>query len=637
MVDNIVTGNIISQQYLMRNGLRLATTLSPRRLLLPGPKHTTLPTYTLPPCSIRMGTYRDRLQLSMANIPNPSFDIALSKPCLAAKNPCVECINNGVRLDHAGSTHTLTPPPLTPLQADQLLTTSATSTLPANLAKCAFRLHTVDFPGHVVSAAGIQLDPTKVKAVLDWPALQDKHQLRSLLNIANYYRRLLHHHAHRVLPLIDLLRDEQPWRWGEAEQRALVDIQAAMASSPVYVVAYGSRKLNLALVNYPAHERELLAVLHALTTWRHYLLSRPFIVETNISATTHVLTQSNLTGRQMRCCMKLMTPTPRAKTLKRLQRHFYWPQMHKTVQEYVRTGDKCPRNKATNQLPLASTPRGHTMIFTIVDKLSKMIHLIPTTTTATAHNTARLFFDHIFKHHGLSANVPRRGGSAPSLTTSNSSTRTSFVFRWTKRCPFKPGKAVPFHPNFIPLGAVFAYNSSEHAGTGFTPFYLNYGHHPTTPSTLLLPPPTLVPSQAEDFVTSMCNNLTVACSAMQRSIDTQKLHADQHRRHEEFEVGDLVQLSCVNLNSQTAVNNAKMQPRFVGPFKVLAKHSSFSYKLDLPSSMRILPTFHISRPRPYLSSSSFPERAVELQPSPVIIDGEVERVDQGRGWSKRVR
>ncbi|KAJ9510239.1 hypothetical protein QJQ45_015715, partial [Haematococcus lacustris] len=111
----------------------------------------------------------------------------------------------------------------------------------------------------------------------------------------------------------------------------------------------------------------------------------------------------------------------RAKTLERLQRHFYWPQMHKTVQEYVRTCDKCQRTKATNQLPpgllqplplpsrnwqqvsmdfigpLPATPRGHTMTFTIVDKLSKMMHLIPTTTTATT--VARLFLDHIFKHH----------------------------------------------------------------------------------------------------------------------------------------------------------------------------------------------------------------------------------------------
>ncbi|KAJ9519236.1 hypothetical protein QJQ45_017895, partial [Haematococcus lacustris] len=969
MVDSGATGNIVSQQYLMRNGLHLATTLSPRRLLLPGPKHTTLPTYTLPPCSIRMGTYRDRLQLSMANIPNPSFDIVLGKPWLAAKNPFRDMPRRSV--DHTihltgpapspRPIYRMSQPELDQLkkQLDDLLAKGfiRPSTSPfaapvlfvrkkdgslrlcvdfralnqqtlknraqvfskidlrsgyhqirvaeedipktafrtryghyeftvlpfglcnapatfqqlmndvfkphlddfvlvylddilvfsksaadherhlhltlsllrqhqlcANLTKCAFWLDTVDFLGHVVSAAGIQPDPTKVKAVLDWPAPQDKHQLRSFLGTANYYRRLLHHHAHRVLPLTDLLRDEQPWRWGEAEQRAFADIKAAMASSPVvrppdfslpftvktdaslfaigavltqqdssgaeYVVAYESRKLNPAQVNYPAHERELLAVLHALTTWRHYLLGRPFIVETDNSATTHVLTQSNLTGRQMRWTQRLAefditfvhkagkhhtvpdalsrrpdhqltalsivdpdpsffstfdrhapedlayqaalsqalsTPSPsspthlqviegrlyttstpprlyipssplraqllheahdahtaahlgRAKTLERLQRHFYWPQMHKTVQEYVRTCDKCQRNKASNQLPpgllqplpipsrnwqqvsmdfigpLPATPRGHTMIFTIVDKLSKMIHLIPTTTTATAQDTARLFFDHIFKHHGLpEAIISDRDpkftsdfwtslfhltgtrlllSSAYHPQTDGQTERANRTVEDMLR-PYVNDHKTDWDQH---LAAVeFAYNSSEHVGTGFTPFYLNYGQHPTTPSALLLPPPTLVPSQAaEDFVTSMRNNLTAARSALQRSIDTQKLHADQHRRHEEVEVGDLVLLSCANLNLQTAVNSTKLQPRFVGPFKVLAEHSPVSYKLDLPSSMRILPTFHISRLRPYLSSSSFPERAVELQPSPVIIDGEayftVEAI-LGRRWN----
>ena len=46
-------------------------------------------------------------------------------------------------------------------------------------------------------------------------------------------------------------------------------------------VAYESRKINTAEGNYPNHERELLAVIHALRTWRHYLSGKKFIVLTN--------------------------------------------------------------------------------------------------------------------------------------------------------------------------------------------------------------------------------------------------------------------------------------------------------------------------------------------------------------------
>src|SRR3954469_18010425 len=43
-----------------------------------------------------------------------------------------------------------------------------------------------------------------------------------------------------------------------------------------HVVAYASRQLRPHEENYPIHDLELAAVVHALKTWRHYLLSNPF-------------------------------------------------------------------------------------------------------------------------------------------------------------------------------------------------------------------------------------------------------------------------------------------------------------------------------------------------------------------------
>ncbi|KAJ9512027.1 hypothetical protein QJQ45_004586 [Haematococcus lacustris] len=188
------------------------------------------------------------------------------------------------------------------------------------------------------------------------------------------------------------------------------------------------------------------------------------------------------------------------------------------------------------------------------------------------------------------------------------------------------------------LAAVeFAYNSSTHVGTGFSPFYLNYGHHPRTPEALLQPPSTLVPSPAADaFVTTMRSNIDIAKAALQRAVDKQKQQADKHRRHLEFNVGDKVLLSTATLNLKTPSNSAKLQPRYVGPFKVLTKVSPVAYKLDLPTTMRITPTFHISKLRPYLTTSSFPDRHVDLQPLPQLENGEeyftIEAI-LGRRWN----
>ena len=103
----------------------------------------------------------------------------------------------------------------------------------------------------------------------------------------------------------------------------------------------------------------------------------------------------------------------------------YWPKMFYTVHEYVRTCMQCLRNRSTNKRPMAllqplplpdhcweqvshdlvtglpKTPRGYETMITFVDRLSKQILLVPTTSIIDAVGYARLFF-HIFRHFGLS-------------------------------------------------------------------------------------------------------------------------------------------------------------------------------------------------------------------------------------------
>ena len=65
-------------------------------------------------------------------------------------------------------------------------------------------------------------------------------------------------------------------------------------------VTYESRKLNATEGNYATHEKELFAVIHALWTWRHYLLGNHFIVVTNHNWLKHLHTQPTLSRRQAR-------------------------------------------------------------------------------------------------------------------------------------------------------------------------------------------------------------------------------------------------------------------------------------------------------------------------------------------------
>jgi hypothetical protein len=118
-----------------------------------------------------------------------------------------------------------------------------------------------------------------------------------------------------------------------------------------------------------------------------------------------------------------------AKTIERISRNFIWPYMQAQVTAYVATCDRCQRDKSPNQRPsgllqplevpgepwahvsldfvMALPPsNGFDAILVVVDKLSKSIVLIPTKTTVTAKETARLYFNYVYCRHGLARSYP---------------------------------------------------------------------------------------------------------------------------------------------------------------------------------------------------------------------------------------
>jgi hypothetical protein len=65
-------------------------------------------------------------------------------------------------------------------------------------------------------------------------------------------------------------------------------------------VAYSSQQLKIHEKNYPTHDLELGAVVHALKTWRHYLYGQKCDIYTNHKSLKYIFTQSELNMRQRR-------------------------------------------------------------------------------------------------------------------------------------------------------------------------------------------------------------------------------------------------------------------------------------------------------------------------------------------------
>ena len=209
----------------------------------------------------------------------------------------------------------------------------------AKASKSALCKREVEFLGHMVGVSGLRVMQDKIEAVRDWPIPENARELRAFLGLAGYYRRFVRNFSAIALPLTELTRhvtkQKLELRWGAKEQLAFVELKRALQSTPVLVlpdldkefvvhcdasgyavgavlqqdhgkglqpVAFLSKKMVGAETRYPVHEQELLAIVTALTTWRHYLegASHPTRVRTDHKSLTHFQTQPMLSGRQRR-------------------------------------------------------------------------------------------------------------------------------------------------------------------------------------------------------------------------------------------------------------------------------------------------------------------------------------------------
>ena len=201
----------------------------------------------------------------------------------------------------------------------------------AKHSKCEFGKRDVAFLGHVVSADGLKVDPKKVAVVQDWPAPLNVGHVRSFLGLGNYFRRFIQGYSNLVRPMNDLLKKGADFRWDERCAAAFDGLKAALAGALVLalpdfssdapdfevwcdasgfgigavllqggrVIVYEARTLNSAERNYSTGEQELLAVVHALRTWRCYLEGeKGVVIMTDHAPNTFLPTQQHLSGRQ---------------------------------------------------------------------------------------------------------------------------------------------------------------------------------------------------------------------------------------------------------------------------------------------------------------------------------------------------
>nr|GFA47816.1 putative reverse transcriptase domain-containing protein [Tanacetum cinerariifolium] len=99
-----------------------------------------------------------------------------------------------------------------------------------------------------------------------------------------------------------------------------------------------------------------------------------------------------------------------------------------------------------------------------------------------------------------------------------------------------------------------------------------------------------------DMIQETTEKIILIKQRMQAAQDRQKSYADQKRKPMEFEVGDRVMLKVSHWKGLVRfIKWGKLNPRYIGPFKVLAKIGDVAYRLELPQELsRVHHTFHVS-------------------------------------------
>ena len=218
----------------------------------------------------------------------------------------------------------------------QVLERLRSAQLYAKMSKCEFFRSEVEFLGHHIGANGLSVMQDKVASVRDWPVLKNVHDVRSFLGLSGFYRRFVKGYSDIARPLTELTKTTSgvPFVWGKAQESAFAQLKHALTHAPVLLiadpklpytlncdacqyaigatlqqdqgnglqpVAYMSRKLKPAEINYDTREKEFLALVDACIHWRQYLHSdHPFTLLSDHDSLKYHKTMPNLSGRLAR-------------------------------------------------------------------------------------------------------------------------------------------------------------------------------------------------------------------------------------------------------------------------------------------------------------------------------------------------
>jgi hypothetical protein len=107
--------------------------------------------------------------------------------------------------------------------------------------KCEFWMEEVAFLGHVLSAKGVAVDPSKIEAVSKWQSPKSVTEIRSFLGLAGYYRRFIENFSKIAKPMTELLKSNTPYVWSDKCEASFQELKTCLTTTLVLTLPDASK------------------------------------------------------------------------------------------------------------------------------------------------------------------------------------------------------------------------------------------------------------------------------------------------------------------------------------------------------------------------------------------------------------
>ena len=217
------------------------------------------------------------------------------------------------------------------LKLEEVLKRIEKAGLKVNPLKSFFCQPELEYLGYWITRDGIMPQPRKVDAVMNLAPPKNIKELRSFLGLVNYYRDTWIRRSDTLAPLSRLVSKNVKYEWTAVEQDAFDTIKRIMSREALLVhpdfnapfeihtdaskyqlgavisqnnkpIAFYSRKLNSAQLNYTTTERELLAIVETLKEFRNILLGQQIVVYTDHKNLTYKVFNTDRVMRWRMIC-----------------------------------------------------------------------------------------------------------------------------------------------------------------------------------------------------------------------------------------------------------------------------------------------------------------------------------------------